>query len=244
MNELLALDRALFLDWNGSDSIFMDGFMWMYTNMWMWMPLAVLLLCLVVRNNAPSRAVLIVVLLALLITVSDQLSSGLLKPLVHRLRPTHDPLLSSMVDTVFGYRGGQFSFPSSHAANSFALFTFTSLLIRNWGYTLSMFLWACLFSYSRVYLGVHYPGDILCGALLGIFVGVVFYIIYEALNRKLAVGNRSKGGWPGGGGYSWREGRESRKTKSGYWVGQVRFFVASYFALNLLAMLIGIFVMN
>ena len=243
MNDLQALDRALFLDWNGSDSIFLDGFMWMYTNMWMWMPLALVLLYLVIRNNAPSRVILICVLIALLITASDQLASGLLKPLVQRLRPTHDPVLASMVDTVQGYRGGQFGFPSSHAANSFALFTFTALLIRNWGYTMSMFLWACVFSYSRVYLGVHYPGDILCGALLGIFVGVVFYLIYEALNRKLAVGNRGRGGWSGAS-YSWRDSRESRKTKSGYWIGQVRFFVCTFFALNLLAMLIGIFVMN
>ena len=187
--------------------------------------------------------VLIVVLLALLITASDQISSGLLKPLVHRLRPTHDAALAPMVDTVFGYRGGQFGFPSSHAANSFALFTFTALLVRNWGYTLSMLLWASVFSYSRIYLGVHYPGDIVCGALLGVFVGLVFYLVYEALNRKLAVGGR-RGGSRGRGGFSYRNGPESRQTRSGYSIGEVYFFIATYFALNLLAMLIGVFIMN
>lgn len=243
MEELLALDRALLLEWNGSDSLFLDGYMWMCTNMWMWMPLALVLFYLVLRNNAPSRVVLIVVLLALLITASDQISSGLLKPLVHRLRPTHDAALAPMVDTVFGYRGGQFGFPSSHAANSFALFTFTALLVRNWGYTLSMLLWASVFSYSRIYLGVHYPGDIVCGALLGVFVGLVFYLVYEALNRKLAVGGR-RGGSRGRDGFSYRNGPESRQTRSGYSIGEVYFFIATYFALNLLAMLIGVFIMN
>lgn len=212
--------------------------------MWMWMPLAVVLLCLVLRNNSLPRSVLIIVLIALLITASDQIVSGLLKPLVHRLRPTHEPALSAMVDTVMGYRGGQFSFPSSHAANSFALFTFTALLIRNWGYTLSMLLWACVFSYSRIYLGVHYPGDVMCGAFIGLFLGIAFYLAYEALSRKLAVGNRARGGGWTRAAYYYERNSELRKTKSGYRVTQVQYFVASYFALNLLAMLIGIFVMN
>lgn len=157
MDELLDLDRTLLLSWNGSDSLFLDGFMWMYSNMWMWFPMAFCLLLLIVRNNDTSRYLTIFLLIGLLVTASDQLSSGLLKPLVERFRPTHEPAIASLIDTVREYRGGTYGFPSSHAANSFALFVFSALLIRHWGYTLAMFLWASITGYSRIYLGVHYP---------------------------------------------------------------------------------------
>ena len=90
-----------------------------------------------------------------------------------------------LVDVVDGYRGGKYGFISSHAANTFAVCCFVSLLIRNTWMTVSLVIWACLCSYSRIYLGVHYPGDILFGALWGMFVGTGFYYLFVYLQKKI-----------------------------------------------------------
>ena len=114
----------------------------------------------------------------ILILLADQLSSSLLKPLVARLRPTHNPEISDLIHTVRGYRGGLYGFVSSHAANAFAFAVFTSLVIRNRYYALTIALWAVLSAYSRIYLGVHYVGDVVCGAILGVLVAIVVYKLF------------------------------------------------------------------
>jgi undecaprenyl-diphosphatase len=120
-----------------------------------------------------------VVGIALCILLSDQISSSVLKPLVARLRPTHNPKIADLIHVVNGYRGGLYGFVSSHAANAATFVTFTALLFRNKIYTILLSLWAFLTAYSRVYLGVHYVGDVLCGALIGVLVGVVVYVIFK-----------------------------------------------------------------
>ena len=89
-----------------------------------------------------------------------------------------------LVQTVNDYRGGLYGFISSHAANTFAVAMFASLLVRYLPFTCMMFLWAMIPSYSRMYLGVHYPGDILCGAVAGLVVGVLVYLLYARLRKK------------------------------------------------------------
>ena len=116
--------------------------------------------------------------IALCILLADQLSSSLIKPLVARLRPTHNPEISHLIHIVNGYRGGQYGFVSSHSANAFAFVVFTSCIIRNRYYVLGITIWALFTAYSRVYLGVHYVGDVVCGAILGIFVGFVVYRLF------------------------------------------------------------------
>ena len=121
---------------------------------------------------------------ALVILLADQFSSSFCKPYFARFRPAQDPQIMYMVDVVNGYRGGRYGFISSHAANTFAVCMFLSLLVRHLYMTCSLVLWAVLCSYSRIYLGVHYPGDILFGALWGILVGVGFYYLYAFLQRR------------------------------------------------------------
>jgi len=223
MDELIALDKSLLLSWNGSDSLFLDGFMWMYSSTLMWVPLALYLLFLFFSNNDIRNVIVLVLLVALLFVASDRISSGLIKPFFLRLRPTHDPEIGTLVDTVHNYRGGMYGFISSHSA--------TALLFKNYAYSLVMLLWALLLGYSRIYLGVHFPGDVFCGALLGIALGVIFYHIYQFLSSKLSVSMSNHGN---------RYSREN--TASGYSKKQLYGFLSLFFLLNIVALVAGLFV--
>ena len=178
IQQLLELDNRLFLTLNGSDSAYWDSVMWIVTKTTTWIPLLLVLLYVLLKNSDARRFLLIVVAMALTVALADRLASGLIKPLVERWRPTHDVNFLHTIDIVRGYTGGRYGFVSSHAANTFSLFIFLSLLLRSRLMTFSLLVWACIASYSRIYLGVHFPGDILCGALLGMFVGAVVYFIY------------------------------------------------------------------
>ena len=179
------LDKVFTLAINSCHSPFFDNFFYIYTQTWTWLPLVLLLLVWMWRKWG-IRSLYVVACIALCILLSDQISSSLLKPLVARLRPTHNPEIADLIHTVNGYRGGLYGFVSSHAANAATFVTFTALLFRNRIYTILLSLWAFLTAYSRVYLGVHYVGDVFCGALIGVLVGVVVYVIFnKTLYSKL-----------------------------------------------------------
>ena len=182
---LLELDKVITLAINSCHSPFFDNFFYIYTQTWTWLPAIVVLLVWMWRKWG-VRSLYVVVGIALCILLSDQISSSLLKPLVARLRPTHNPEIADMIHIVNGYRGGLYGFVSSHAANAATFVTFTALIFRNNIYTILLSLWAFLTAYSRVYLGVHYVGDVLGGALIGILVAVVVYVIFnKTLYSKL-----------------------------------------------------------
>ena len=181
------IDRQLFLFLNDLNLPWLDPIMYALTDARYWMPLFLIVLGSLVYKFK-WQSVTIILFLVLTIVFADQISASLIKPLVGRLRPTHNPELSSVIHTLNGYKGGQFSFVSSHAANAFAIATFLWLSLRqriDWIWV--MFVWATIFSYTRIYLGVHYPGDILFGALLGLLIGVTTYwlMIKLPLPKKL-----------------------------------------------------------
>ncbi len=164
---LKELDIKLFLFLNGIHGPSGDFIMYWLSHKYIWIPLYALLLYLLVRIHG-KKAFLLIFMVALLITVSDQVSVHLFKNVFQRLRPCHEPGLEGMVYTL-GRCGGKYGFISSHASNSFAIAAFVGLLLWNKIRWLSLFMlsWAAMVSYSRVYLGVHYPADIVVGGIVG-----------------------------------------------------------------------------
>ena len=180
MNELIQTldqwDTSLFLCLNGMHNRFWDYFMTMYSDKFVWIPFYVAFLIVMIRNFRPKVVLSYLLVVAAIILVCDQVSSSLLKPMVERMRPSNlDNPISPMVHVVFPYRGGRYGFPSSHAANAWGISFFAILLVKRKWLTGFLVPWAVLMTYSRVYLGVHYPGDLLVGTFIGILTAVVAY---------------------------------------------------------------------
>ena len=183
---LLLLDKNLFLAINGFHSSFWDGVMFGISAKLTWAPLYIAVLVVIIKNWKRESIWLIIALVGCIV-ISDQISSGLIKEQVQRLRPSHAFELKNMVHLVNGYSGGRFGFVSSHAANSFGFAFISSTLFRNRKYTSLIFCWAVLVSYSRMYLGVHYPLDILGGALVGILAALACYYAIIKLRPSLLI---------------------------------------------------------
>jgi undecaprenyl-diphosphatase len=179
---LKQIDTQLFLAINGMHTTFLDAFFSWFTCKEVWLPFYFVLLVVFILKYK-GFAIWVIVLLILAIVASDQLS-GFIKFITERPRPSHQPSLASAVHTTFVGKGGAYGFVSSHAANAFALTLFTGLLTKNRNVVIALSLWAILTAYSRLYVGVHYPFDVLAGALLGGFIGWGAYRILHFLDSR------------------------------------------------------------
>ena len=167
---LMDIDAEALLAVNGMYSSFQDALWWMVSAKWSSALLVLSLLWILIHKNR-RHALLVLAMIALAVLLADQVSSGLIKHLVERLRPTHDPSLENAVHIVNGYRGGMYGFVSSHAANFFAIATLVSFIMRHRLVVIALYGWGLAQCYSRMYLGVHYPGDILGGIIVGVLAG-------------------------------------------------------------------------
>ena len=179
---MLNIDQAITLFINGSHSLFIDGMALTATHTSTWIPLMIVLLYTIIQGNNLRGVFLFIIAFALCILISDQMASTICKPLFERWRPTHDPEIMYLVDTVNGYRGGKYGFFSSHAANTMSIAVFLSLVLKHKRLSIWLFSWVALNCWTRVYLGVHYVGDITVGLIWGTIVG---YVIHKCYNHYL-----------------------------------------------------------
>lgn len=185
-NALIEFDQQLLLSLNGSHSLWLDGLVMTLTTATTWIPLYVALVIMVAKNNDTFAKVLLIVACAgLCVFLAGSLDDMFVKPAVARWRPARNPELGPLVDVVNGYRGGRFGFFSAHASNTMSIAVFISLLVRHRVLTIALVAWSLLNSWTRMYLGVHYPGDILCGLLWGTLVGYGVWRLYWYLFRRM-----------------------------------------------------------
>lgn len=187
LETLLELDKKLLLFINSLHTPFLDPVMFWITKTLFWLPLYLFLLFLIFKHFKKD-AWFVLIGIAVTILLADQITSSLMKPYFARLRPSREPSLQGLVYLVNGYTGGKYGFASSHAANTFATALFFWLIFKDrfrWMWVL--FVWAIVMTYSRLYLGVHYPGDILVGMLVGLGSALAGYKLQQwLLNRRQA----------------------------------------------------------
>jgi undecaprenyl-diphosphatase len=182
MDFLIELDQKLFLELNGLHTPWLDPVMFFLTRTTPWLPLYAFLLYLIIRAYG-KEAWAPVVAIALTILFADQFTSSFMKPFFERFRPSHEPALEGLVHIVNNYRGGRFGFASSHAANTFGVATLMWKVLTPYRPWIGLlFPWALLVSYTRIYLGVHYPGDILVGGLVGFLSALLAWFIARYAN--------------------------------------------------------------
>jgi len=184
-DSIIENDIALFLYLNNLGTVQWDGFWLFMTNKFSAIPLYLVLLFITYKSIGAKKTVIAVVFILLLITLSDQ-TSQLFKYGLKRLRPCHDESLMDLVRLVKSSCGGKFSFFSAHAANSAAIAVYFGLLLRSfYKYILTVLLvWAVVVSYSRIYIGVHFPTDILFGFFVGSSYGIIFYTMATFVFKK------------------------------------------------------------
>lgn len=183
MNEIITQDRELFLFLNNLGSSEFDFFWIFVAGKWSWIPLYAILLFILYLKFSLKQLGIILLFVALGVTISDQLA-GVFKYGFERLRPCHDMTLTPYMRVV--ECGGRFGFYSSHASNTFFLACFLGLMIGEKYRYLSpiLFFWATLVAYSRIYLGVHFPLDIITGAVIGCLIGIVMAFFTKKIIYK------------------------------------------------------------
>lgn len=188
MTDLLQLlnqwDTDLLLAINGWHNGYWDTFMYAFSGKWVWVPMYAALVYLLARNLPWRTTLWCLVGVALCITFADQVGASLIRPWAERLRPANpENPISDLVHIVNGYRGGRYGFPSCHAANTFGLAFYLMLVVRRKALAGLLVAWALVTCYSRAYLGVHYPGDLLAGALLGLVGAALCYTLFRLVAR-------------------------------------------------------------
>ncbi len=184
LENLIELDQNLFLSLNQAGLPLLDPVMRLFSATWIWIPIYLILAYVMVKSNR-LQGLLALAFLLLTLIMTEQISVHAFKEVFERLRPCHDPDLQNQIRLVASHCGGLYGFVSTHATNAAGLFLFSSLYFRKKTLTWVLLVWVVLVSYSRIYLGVHFPGDILGGWLLGLTLAASSFSIYSLVKRRL-----------------------------------------------------------
>ena len=226
MDFFFDIDRQILLLMNGSDSLFVDGLMLTYTMTMTWILFFVSLVFLVIKNNETMAQILVTLLGALFcFCLSEFLSDGLIKAVVARPRPCNDPSLRYLVDVVNGYAPSGFSFVSAHASNTMSIAVFISMVVRSKQLTVSLLLWSIINCITRIYLGVHYPSDVIAGIICGVIVGLVSFFLFKTIFKRVSSQQRFI---------------SSQYTKTGYNHSDIDVVILSF----IVSLLLGVLVAN
>lgn len=182
---LNSTDTHLFLFLNGIHNAFFDPIMYWFSNTLIWLPMYLLIAFIIVRQYR-MKGVVLILFLGVVTAFCDQIASHLIKNLVLRLRPSHEPELLGLIHLSKAGPGGMYGFVSSHAANAFGFAAFIGFVLDSNLKVLKywLFIWAFLVSYSRIYNGVHYPGDVIVGGVLGMLIGWGMSKFYQFIESK------------------------------------------------------------
>jgi len=179
------LDTQLFIFLNSINSSFWDKIMWWISGSKSWIPMYAIIIIYIIYKFR-WKAIVSLIFIAIVVTLADQISVHGFKEIFQRLRPCHTPELKDIVHLVNNKCGGKYGFVSSHAANTFAVAFFLSKLFKHKYFSIFIFIWATIVSYSRIYLGVHFPFDVLGGAALGSLIGYLVYLLHNFTLHKLS----------------------------------------------------------
>lgn len=179
VESLVSIEKDLFLFLNSLHTDYLDSVMYIISDKWPWIIFILFFLLFMSIGQKRGEVILFILGIAMVIFLADGISSGIIKELFQRYRPTHHPLTADIVQTVLGQRGGDYGFVSGHTANFFGFAIFSSLVIRHRLYTLIAFITAFTVAYSRIYLGMHFITDVLPGLVLGLLCGWLSYWLYQ-----------------------------------------------------------------
>ena len=182
LEQLEQIDQQIFLSLNSLHYSFFDPVMYALSGKLIWAPLYIAIITYIYVKEK-NKFFLILLFILLSVFFADR-GSVMIKDFFQRLRPCHEPELEGLVYIIKGDCGGKYGFVSSHAANSFNVALISLLFIRKKWFTTVIIIWAFIVGYTRIYLGVHYPGDVLCGSIYGALVGWSVYELYMFVDKK------------------------------------------------------------